>query len=392
MEERIAKMPDARITEDMIREMRSKKGLKLRTEDCTNNEEATRIAILKFADGIGDTNPLWRKIEYAKKTKYGSIIAPPSFLWACISHVQFGWKGIAGFHSGCDIEFFKPVYLNDKVTGDVTYRDFEGPKSSEFAEEMVIDHLDQRYWNQDGEPLAKYHNWVVRIARGKAREKGKYSQIKVPHPWTEEELKKIEEEVLSEEIRGANPRYWEDVQVGDVLKPVVKGPLGLTDEIAFFIGGAAPIPRLAAHGVSLRQYRAHPAWAFRDPETSALEPIFAVHYNRAGARGMGNPMQYDVGLQRHCWGIHLMTNWMGDDGWLKRSYTEYRRFNYFGDVVWIKGTVTKKYIDEDGEHCVHVERHAINQRGEDIMPGYAVVALPSKEKRVSPLDGRIRQR
>ncbi len=389
MEERIVTMPDARITEDMIREMKNKRGLKLRTEDCTNNEEATRIAILKFADGIGDTNPLWRNTEYAKKTKYGRIIAPPSFLWACISHVQFGWKGIGGFHSGCDIEFFKPVYLNDKVTGDVIYTDFEGPKSSEFAEEMVIDHLNQRYWNEDGELLAKYHNWIVRIARGKAREKGKYSQITVPHPWTEEELKRIEEEVLSEEVRGSDPRYWEDVQVGDELKPVVKGPLGLTDEIAYLIGGAVPIPRLAAHGVSLRQYQAHPAWAFRDPDTSALEPIFAVHYSGAAARAMGVPMQYDVGLQRHCWGIHLITNWMGDEGWLKRSYTEYRRFNYFGDVVWIRGTVTEKYIDDDNEYCVRIERHAINQRGEDIMPGYAIVALPSREKGISPVDKRI---
>jgi hypothetical protein len=58
-------------------------------------------------------------------------------------------------------------------------------------------------------------------------------------------------------------------------------------------------------------------------------------------------------------------------------------------VVWIKGTVTKKYIDDDGEYCVHVERHAINQRGEDIMPGYAVVALPSREKGISPVDKRI---
>ena len=69
-------------------------------------------------------------------------------------------------------------------------------------------------------------------------------------------------------------RYWEDVEVGEELKPVVKGPLGMTDEIAFLIGGGAPIPRLAAHGVQLRQYRRHPAWAFRDPTTHALEPIY----------------------------------------------------------------------------------------------------------------------
>jgi acyl dehydratase len=384
------KMAEARITQEMVDEMRSKIGLKMRLEHSLHNEEANRMAILKFAEGIGDPNPLWFDEEYAKKTRYGRIIAPPSFVWATFSHVQFGWRGLGGFHSGCDIEFFKPIYLNDKITGESVFIGFEGPKASEFAEELVVDHNENKYWNQRGDLIAKYHWWIIRIARAKAREKGKYHSITLPHPWTEDELKRIEEEVLSEEIRGSTPRYWEDVEIGEELKPVVKGPLGLTDELAYFIGGATPIPRLGAHGVALRQYRAHPAWSFRDLYTHALEPIFAVHYNKEAARAMGVPMQYDVGLQRHCWGVHLITNWMGDEGWLKKSYTEYRRFNYYGDVVWVKGKVTKKYVDEEGDYCVDIERHAINQRGEDIMPSHATVALPSREKGVSPLDKRLR--
>lgn len=385
-----AKMAEAVITKEMIEEMRSKIGLKLRTEHSIHNEIATRLAILKFAEGIGDPNPLWCDEEYAKKTRYGSIIAPPSFVWATFAHVQFGWRGLGGFHSGCDIEFYRPIYLDDKITAECVFTGFEGPKASEFADELIIDHYDNKYWNQNGELIAKYHWWIIRIARAKARKKGKYHAITLPHPWTEDELKKIEEEVLSEEIRGAKPRYWEDVKVGEELKPVVKGPLGLTDELAYFIGGATPIPRLSAHGMALRQYRRHPAWAFRDPNTYALEPIFAVHYNREAAKAMGLPIQYDVGLQRHCWGIQFVTNWMGDGGWLKRSYTEYRRFNYYGDVVWVKGRVTKKYVDEQGDYCVDIERHAVNQRGENVMPGHATVALPSREKGISPLDSRVR--
>lgn len=105
---------------------------------------------------------------------------------------------------------------------------------------------------------------------------------------------------------------------------------------------------------------------------------------------MGNPYPYDVGIQRHCWLNHLLTNWIGDDGWLKKSYGEYRKFVYLSDVVWMKGKVTKKYIDEDGEYAVDVEVHGVNQRGEDTIPGRATVVLPSRVAGTSPVD--IRQR
>lgn len=161
------------------------------------------------------------------------------------------------------------------------------------------------------------------------------------------------------------------------MTPVVKGPLGLTDIVAMCVAGLAPA-KLMAHGVSLREYRKKPAWAFRDPKTSAMEPIYAVHYNEEAAKAMGLPFSYDVGTQRHCWQIHLLTNWMGDEGWLKRSKAEYRKFVYLSDVLRITGKVTKKYVDEEGEHCVDIETHGMNQRDEDAMPGSATIALPLK--------------
>jgi acyl dehydratase len=390
MESKRVKMPEAVITEEMIAEMRRKIGTKLRIEHSINNEEATRSAIRKFADGIGDPNPLWSDAEYAGKTRYGSIVAPPSWIFSVFSGLQFGWRGLGGFHNATDAEFYLPILLNDKIRPECIYTGFDGPKPSKFAEKIIIDKKENIYTNQRDELVARVKWSSIRIERAKAREKGKYSGIKLPHPWTEEELKKIEEEVLSEEIRGADTRFWEDVKVGEELKPVVKGPIGMTDEIAFLIGGGAPIPRLAAHGVQLRQYRNHPAWSYRDPNTHALEPIYSVHYNKEAARAQGGlPMPYDVGFQRHCWQIHLLTNWMGDDGWLKRSYAEYRRFVYHSDVVWLKGRITKKYINSEGECCIDTETSAINQRGENVMPGGATIALPSREKKTFPLDKRL---
>jgi len=82
---------------------------------------------------------------------------------------------------------------------------------------------------------------------------------------------------------------------------------------------------------------------------------------------------------------------MGDEGWLKRSYCEFRRFVYYSDVVWLKGEITEKFVDDGNECYVKIKTTAINQRGEEVMPGYAIVALPSKKHGYQPLDKRLKQ-
>ncbi|MDO8689574.1 MAG: acyl dehydratase, partial [Dehalococcoidia bacterium] len=78
------------------------------------------------------------------------------------------------------------------------------------------------------------------------------------------------------------------------------------------------------------------------------------------------------------------------EGWLKKNYAEYRKFVYLSDVVWFKGTVTKKYVDEDGEYAIDIETHGVNQRGEDTIPGHSTVVLPSKTAGTSPVKKRLK--
>jgi hypothetical protein len=88
MGEFAAKMMEEEFTPELIEEMRSKKGLKLRVENhCFNdNEEATRGAIRRFADGIGDPNPLWRDEEFGPK---GSGRAKHLFYWKKAKNMAF---------------------------------------------------------------------------------------------------------------------------------------------------------------------------------------------------------------------------------------------------------------------------------------------------------------
>ena len=107
MSETAAKMAEGSFTPELIAEMESKKGLKLRVENALFNEYATEDNIRKYVNGIGDMNPLYRDKEYAAKTRYGTIIAPPAFIFSVLGGVQFGWRGLAGFHSASDLYFFK---------------------------------------------------------------------------------------------------------------------------------------------------------------------------------------------------------------------------------------------------------------------------------------------
>ncbi|MFC1885559.1 MaoC family dehydratase N-terminal domain-containing protein [Thermodesulfobacteriota bacterium] len=380
-----ASLGDGKITEEGLAKLRSLIGVKLRISQQFNGL-ASMEAIRNFCNGMGDINPLYRDRDYAAKTRYGRLTAPPSWYYSVFpTWVSVGLPGVHGFHSGNDWTFYKPLFEGDTVTPECEFMGYD-EKRSKFSGRLIMLNMEARYFNQNGDLLAKAGAWSARAERSAARKTGKYAQIELPHPWTDEELAKVEEEVLSEEIRGNEPRYWEDVNVGDELKPVVKGPFGLTDMIAYCVG-AAPV-NLLAHGAALSMYRRHPAWAFRDPATYALEPIYGVHYNKAAANSAGLPECYDVGTQRNAWLMHLLTNWMGDDGWLKRNYCEYRKFVYFSDVVWFNGKVTKKY-EEDGDYCVDIDTHAMNQRGEDTAPGHSTVVLPSREKGVSPLDARL---
>lgn len=379
-----AKMEEASITREALEKWRSRIGTKLRVT--VFNEMASRDNIRKFADGIGDTNPLWCDSEYGKRTRYGRMAAPPSWTFSVANFVAQGLPGVGSFHSGTDTQYFKPILVNDVITPECIFSGFD-EKPSKFAGRLIKEYQEMNYYNQKGELVTRANGWLIRFERSASKKRGKYSKIVLPHPWTEKQLRRIEEEALADNVQGSNVRYWEDTATGDELGPLVKGPLGLTDMIAFS-AGAAPVP-LFAHRRALLMYRRHPAWAFRDPNSMSLEPIYSVHYSREAAKAQSLPYPYDVGAQRECWQVQMLTDWMGDDGWLKRNYVEYREFVYHSDVVWIKGKITKKYVDGDGEHCVDIDTSTVNQRGADVMPGHSTVVLPSRGNGKWPVQRRL---
>jgi hypothetical protein len=68
---------------------------------------------------------------------------------------------------------------------------------------------------------------------------------------------------------------------------------------------------------------------------------------------------------------------MGDDGFLRQASCKIRRHNPAGDLLFINGKVTRKWI-EDGRHLVAIEQEARNQDDELSVLGSGVVELPSR--------------
>ena len=111
----------------------------------------------------------------------------------------------------------------------------------------------------------------------------------------------------------------------------------------------------------------------------------------AGASGDYNPIHYDKDFaqSRGLPGVvvqgqlvanflgQLVTDWMGEQGVLKKLSCSYKGMNYPGEPVICKGKVTKKYVT-DGEHYVECSLWAENAKGEKTVTGSTIVIMPAR--------------
>jgi len=89
------------------------------------------------------------------------------------------------------------------------------------------------------------------------------------------------------------------------------------------------------------------------------------------------PGQFDWGPQRVCWLAQIVTDWMGDDGTLKKMNSKIRHPNTVGDTNILYGNIAKKYV-KDGEYLVDLEVRNENQSGLATALARVTVSLPSK--------------
>ena len=339
------------------------------------NREATRDTMVHFVDGIGDTNILYRDEDYGKGTKYGRMPAHPSFLFTVCSLAQApSVKGTAiGWDAGYEVEWFRPILQGESFDWRVMYPSEVVEKESEMAGKSLIISTECEFTDQNRKPVAISKEWCVSVETDRAMDIKKYIDIK-QYRYTEKELAEIYAAQDNEMHRGTNPRYWEDVSEGEDLPTLVRGPLNMMEVIAWVIGCGSPISKTD------NLWRRIDTFGRRvpDPDTNVMLNLELVHMYDTVGRMVGVPAAYDFGVQRVAWLSSLMTNWMGDDGFLWKLRGELRRFNIMGDTQWFKGKVARKYVDK-GKCCVDIDITGVNQRGELTTPGKSTVILPSRD-------------
>ena len=367
------------ITEEALDALRERIGAKITGTVEPWVTEINVDAIRHYAWGIGDDNPLWLDASYASKTRYGCLTAPPTILYATdrvISGYCGGLPGIHAMFAGTNWTWHRPILINTRVNTEVYLKDLIEHETA-FAGRAIQQIYHGDFFNQTGDRLAECDSWVFRTERATARDRGKkYEKGRARKVYTDEEIARIHAVYADEQVRGAAPRYWEDVVVGQELPPIAKGPMTVTGFIAYVQGWGGLYVR--AHKLASQLMRRHPGLGIPNSYNIPDVPE-RVHWEEELAKAVGTPGAYDYGPERISWMGHLMTNWIGDDGFLQKLDAKVVRHNPEGDFLTIHGTVTKKYRDGD-KHCVECELTAKQQDGETSCTAVSTAHLPPRRR------------
>ena len=187
MAEKKKGLVEGKISEEALAQLRSRVGMKLRIDHDSGNRNVSEETIRRFVNGTGDISSLYRDQDYAKNTRYGKLVAPPSWLYSVFQMgVMQGLAGVHGWHSGDDWDFYKPIVDGDRIRPEAVFKGFE-EVPSKFADRMIKTYQERLYYNQRDDLVAKALAWTFRAEQSNVRKKGKYAKLELPHPWTDEE-------------------------------------------------------------------------------------------------------------------------------------------------------------------------------------------------------------
>jgi acyl dehydratase len=375
------------LTDAALERSRRRLGIPLPRRNLPHNYEVTWDGVRHFAYAYGDDNPLFTDPAYAAGTRWGMLVAPPTF------HYTMGedaapspdaetkallkgdpFAGLGSYQAVMDFEWWRPLVLGDRCKVLETQVGV-AEKPSRFGGRTAHVTRDFLYANGAGEMVAVRRGTWINAERHSSKERA--SEQRSPQPYTPEQLEEVDAAYAAETRRGALPRFWEDVEVGAPIDRHVKGPLLVTDVVVWHLGWGMQLTPPGSFKISFNVRQKAPGLYPRN-SLNVPDTVQRLHWEPERARELGLTTSYDYGAMRETWLCQALTDWMGDEAWLWKFRCEHRKFNYVGDTTWITGEVTGRERAGD-QFAVHIDLRCTNQVGEVTTPATAVVLLPSRE-------------
>ncbi|MEK6710787.1 MAG: MaoC family dehydratase N-terminal domain-containing protein [Nitrospinota bacterium] len=359
----------AALIEEFIARTRALDGKEVREREAWNNE-ASPDAIRHFACGTDDDNPLWLDPAYAARTPHGGLLAPPAFLVSVLYPILHGAPMVAPLSSligGVEFEWRRRVKAGDRLRASSVQK-ASYAKTNKAGRKLIFVISECTYRNQADEAVATAAGTMIRTLQ-------EGTELLYERPikkYSEEEMAKIAAAYKGERRTGSATLFFEDVREGQALPPMVRGPLTIGDMVAWNAGNG---PSYKAGRRGYLDLEKAPHNAVPIPQIGIRVKNSQQHedFHLAAQRGMPGP--FDNGVMRFAWVSPFVTNWMGDEGFLKKLYVQVRRPMIYGDTLWYSGKVTAK---DAASRTVSVEITGVNQEGEVATAGSAVVELPAR--------------
>ncbi len=352
------------------------------------NHEASRDSIRHYAWGLGDDNPLYSDPDYAGRTRWGGIIAPPTFAYAVFdTTIAPGLPDIQWVYSGTDWVFDEPIRRNDEITAAAEYTSVTEVAGKRVAR-MLVQTGEVVYRNQRGERVAKAVAHTFRIPRANA-DGGLRLPPREPHRYSRDQLDAIINAMLTEYRRGPDTLLWDDVQVGHALPGTVRGPLNQMDMTCYYGGstGSTGYKSTKLRRIYADRARNAPQLLPNNYDASyygaSVSPSIGHQDSNIATEEIGMPGVYDNGHQRIGMLGTCVTNWMGDDGILRELSARIKQAVILGDTNYFRGKVTGKRR-EGARHLVDCEIWGENQLGQVTVAGRCVVELPPSQGGSTP--------
>lgn len=119
--------------------------------------------VKRFAEAIGDANPLYSDEVKARQSRYGGIIAPPTFLRAAGSTIPVV-AALAGFDqildAGSEWEYRETVRVGDVITSAMGVKSVATRRLAIGPSVFVV--FEATYRNQFGQVVALQRSTLIR--------------------------------------------------------------------------------------------------------------------------------------------------------------------------------------------------------------------------------------